>query len=174
MLEIEVKVPVTDLGSIETRLVGLGGVFVTEKAQEDLYMAHPCRDFGVTDEALRLRMDGNAQVLTYKGPKMDARSKTREEIEFSVPMEQMRTVLERLGFVKFIQVRKVRKEYVLDDVLVCLDQVEGLGSYVELEFSGQDAEKGLVRVEDIKHRLGIEGNEIRSYLELIIQKKGEM
>jgi len=171
MLEIEVKVPVQCLADVEGRLKELAAAQISEKRQEDVYFAHPCRDFGRTDEALRLRSDGAKHVLTYKGPKLDSRSKTREEIEFPVNTDMMGSVLERLGFSKFIRIAKTRKVYLLGDVEVCLDLVEGLGEYVELEFSGQDAEAGLKRIDEVKKILGINGNETRSYLELLIEKR---
>jgi adenylate cyclase, class 2 len=172
MLEIEVKVPVKELAEIEKRLTLMNAALISDKVQEDIYMAHPCRDFGVTDQALRLRQDGPIQVLTYKGPKIDSRSKTREEIEFPVPIEQMKMVLERLGFTVFLRVFKQRKEYRLEDIVICLDHVDGLGDFVELEFSGQNADEGLAKIDLLKIRLDLEGNEIRSYLELIMEKDG--
>lgn len=173
VLEIEVKVPVDDVAIVEKRARALGASFVIENLQEDLYLAHPCRDFGQTDEALRLRQDGEKSVLTYKGKKLDSRSKTREEIEFPVPREEMGALLSRLGFVEFIRIRKTRKEYELDKVHICLDSVEGLGDFVELEFEGQNVEEGLDRIASLKKMLDVEGNETRSYLELLLQKKGK-
>ncbi|MCE5295669.1 MAG: class IV adenylate cyclase [Euryarchaeota archaeon] len=169
-MEIEVKVPIKDRAAALDRINGLGAVLVNERDQEDLYFAHPVRDFGVTDEALRLRKDGHREVLTYKGPKLDGRSKTREEIEFSVPYSEMKTVLGKLGFRESFKVMKHRAEFVLEGVRVCLDDVDGLGSFVELEFEGQDIEVGLQKIESLKKRLGLEGNETRSYLELLYIK----
>ncbi|MFA5313501.1 MAG: class IV adenylate cyclase [Methanomassiliicoccales archaeon] len=171
-MEIEVKVPIRDRMAVLERVLGLGATLVSERDQEDVYFAHPVRDFGVTDEALRLRKDGQKEVLTYKGPKLDERSKTREEVEFAVPYSEMRTVLDRLGFKESFKVRKHRAEYLLEGVSVCLDDVEGLGSFVELEFEGQDIEVGLERIGSLKRELGIEGNETRSYLELLYINKG--
>jgi adenylate cyclase class 2 len=170
-MEIEVKVPIKDRAAALDRILGLGAALVNERDQEDLYFAHPVRDFGVTDEALRLRKDGQREVLTYKGPKLDGRSKTREEVEFPVPYPEMKTILARLGFKESFKVRKHRAEFVLEGVSVCLDDVEGLGSYVELEFEGQDVEVGLQKIESLKKRLGLEGNETRSYLELLYVEK---
>jgi adenylate cyclase, class 2 len=171
MMEIEEKVPIKDRGTVLKRALDLGAVLVNERDQEDLYFAHPVRDFGTTDEALRLRKDGQKEVLTYKGPKLDKRSKTREEIEFAVPCSEMRTVLDRLGFRESFKVKKHRMELFLDGVSVCLDDVDDLGSFVELEYEGQDVERGLHKIEELKKELGVEGNETRSYLELLYIKK---
>ena len=75
--EVELKFPVADLGAIEARLVELGTRFDEAVTQVDRYFAHPARDFARTDEALRIRQVGNACYVTYKGPKVDAATKTR-------------------------------------------------------------------------------------------------
>jgi adenylate cyclase class 2 len=127
VLEIEIKAALMDRRGVESRLRELGALAQGERKQVDLYFAHPCRDFGVTDEALRLRSDGGRQVMTYKGPKLDARSKTREEIEQPVDYDRMATTLHRLGFHDFLKVEKIRSDYVLDEVTISLDRVNGLG-----------------------------------------------
>ncbi len=53
--------------------------------QCDTYLAHPGRDFAVTDEAFRIRSMGDDNRLTYKGPLVDRETKTRQEVE--VPFE---------------------------------------------------------------------------------------
>ena len=53
--------------------------------QIDCYYAHPVRDFAASDEALRLRQVGENNYITYKGPKLDTTTKTRREIEISLP-----------------------------------------------------------------------------------------
>jgi adenylate cyclase, class 2 len=171
MLEIEVKAELKDRRQVEARLRRLGAKAVGERRQVDLYFAHPCRDFGATDEALRLRLDGDRQVMTYKGPKLDSRSKTREEIEQPVEFESMATTLRRLGFKDFLRVEKVRTDYSCGGVVISLDRVDGLGDFVELEVEDEDRERGLERILDIKRRLDIQGNETRSYLELIVEKE---
>lgn len=173
MLEIEVKAALKDRREVETRLRGLGAKAEEERRQVDLYFAHPCRDFGATDEALRLRLDGDRQVMTYKGPKLDARSKTREEIEQPIDFDRMVTTLRRLGFKDFLRVEKVRTDYVWEDIVISLDRVDGLGDFVELEVEDDDRERGLRRILDLKSRLGVQGNETRSYLELIMEKEGK-
>ena len=173
MLEIEVKAALQDRREVETRLRSLGAKAEEERRQVDLYFAHPCRDFGATDEALRLRLDGDRQVMTYKGPKLDARSKTREEIEQPIEFDRMVTTLRRLGFKDFLRVEKVRTDYVWEDIVISLDRVDGLGDFVELEVEDDDRERGLRRILDLKSKLGVQGNETRSYLELIMEKEGK-
>jgi len=81
MYEVELKFPVADLPALERRLAELAGRFYAPVDQVDRYFNHPCRDFAQTDEALRLRHHGDGVAITWKGPRIDAATKTRREIE---------------------------------------------------------------------------------------------
>jgi len=171
MFEVEAKIRVADLPKIRARLVQIGAASPISTDQRDVYYNHPARDFGTTDEALRLRYEGDRCTVTYKGPKLiSTGSKTREE--FNVAVESgdiMEEVLQRLGFRLFAEVRKHREEFTLGTAHVALDVVEGLGPFVEIEVmvheQGSDAEK---QIERIKGELGIEGDHVpQSYLELL-------
>ena len=61
--------------------MALAARFHDPAEQVDRYFAHPCRDFARTDEALRLRRDGDDVAITWKGPRIDAATKTRRESE---------------------------------------------------------------------------------------------
>ena len=80
-LEVEQKFAVPDLGQLQTRLLELGAKAGEPQLQVDQYFAHPARDFAQTDEALRIRRIGQSNFVTYKGPKIDATTKTRRELE---------------------------------------------------------------------------------------------
>lgn len=172
MLEIEVKVPVKDLKALEQRLKRLGARDFGTSYQRDVYFAHPGRDFAVTDEALRLRVDNDLSLITYKGPKVDADTKTREELEVSVSsVEVMTQVLERLGFRPVLMVSKKRVVLGLRGLSVCLDTVEGLGDFVEFEYDDEDLAEGKRRIEELMGELHLKGNERRSYLELLLERQ---
>ena len=171
-MEIEVKVPVKDLKALEQRLKRLGARDFGTSYQRDVYFAHPGRDFAVTDEALRLRVDNDLSLITYKGPKIDADTKTREELEVSVSsVEVMTQVLERLGFRPVLMVSKKRVVLGLRGLSVCLDTVEGLGDFVEFEYDDEDLAEGKRRIEELMGELHLKGNERRSYLELLLERQ---
>ncbi|MEM4279968.1 MAG: class IV adenylate cyclase [Archaeoglobaceae archaeon] len=143
--------------------------FVEEKEEFDLYFNHPCRDFAKTDEALRLRIEKRVK-MTYKGPKVDSETKTREEINVLVDsFENTVKLLESLGFKRFRTVKKTRKIFSIGNAIVCVDHVEGLGNFIEIEV-GNLAEKE--KIFQIAESLGYSREEsIRaSYLELILEK----
>ena len=145
-----------------------GWTTLPEVMQEDLYFSHPCRDFSRTDEALRLRRVGGvpeAWYLTYKGAKLDGISKTREEIDMRTAPE-IETILGKLGFSRVARVVKTRRGFRKGDTLLYLDDVEGLGRFVELESASHDKGK-LSVLAGIIMELGLK-SERRSYLELLL------
>jgi adenylate cyclase class 2 len=168
MLEIEIKTRSKNNSQVEKVLLDRGATPMGEQDQVDEYFNHPCRDFAETDEALRLRKDSKGKI-TYKGPKIDRFTKTREEIEMEIDdLDKMAAILVHLGFRSVARVKKKRKEYVLDGVTVSLDSVEGLGDFVELEVQGNDPAEGRSRVERLRDQLGLAGSERRSYLEMLL------
>src|SRR5690348_3273474 len=89
-IEVEQKFASEDMDALRHRLSELGAEFGPPVEQVDLYFAHPARDFAKTDEAFRLRREGQANWFTYKGPKLDQTTKTRLEIELPIADGQAR------------------------------------------------------------------------------------
>ncbi len=172
MLEIEIKALCPDLEKIKISIIRSGGIFESTGTERDIYYNHPCRDFKKTDEAIRIRKSGSDTFITYKGPKIGDRAKTRFEIETSITSaDDMDIILEKLGFVKSGEVIKVRDIYKLSEITVCLDRVQGLGDFVELEIIGDDKEKSEKIIFDLAEKLGLDKFERRSYLELVLLKE---
>ncbi len=178
--EVEQKFPVDDLAAIEARLVALGVRFEAAIEQLDRYFAHPCRDFAQTDEALRIRQVGQQSYVTYKGPKIDAATKTRREIELPLsgsaePLAQWTSLWDALGFKPVMLVRKRRLPGHITwedaDIEVALDQVDGVGSFVEFELvaSADGVELAKSRILSLAAALGLSCAERRSYLELLLE-----
>jgi adenylate cyclase class 2 len=176
--EVELKFPAPDLEGVVERLLKMGAELLGEEEQEDCYLQHPCRDFNRTDEALRVRRAGVAATLTYKGPKLDSRTKTRQEIELPVPggaagVPRILDLLEALGFEAAARVHKRRRRLLLPwqgrKVEVALDAVEGLGPYLELELPARGAELEEARTQllALAAELSLGPSERRSYLELL-------
>jgi len=170
MLEIEVKAKLWSPDKVKEKLESLGGEYVTSRVQVDTYYNHPTRDFATTDEAIRLREQNGQVVLTYKGPKLDDLTKTREEVNVELTdMKSSAIILEDLGFRKVRQVRKKRNYYTLRGMKVMLDEVEGLGDYIEVEKPGEEYEpRELI---DFLIELGVAEKDVerQSYLELLMK-----
>ncbi len=147
--EVEQKFRLTDVAAFETKLVKLGTVIGVAVTQADRYFNHPARDFAKTDEALRIRSAGEQNFVTYKGPKIDATTKTRREIELAVPpgdegARQFADLLVALGFREVATVRKQRRTARCNwegwAAEIALDDVEGVGQFCEIEFVAQEAD----------------------------------
>lgn len=181
-IEVEQKFPIADVEALRRRLNALGARPGETQQQMDLYYAHPTRDFATTDEALRLRRIGARNYLTYKGPKLDATTKTRHEIEIQLESgdeaaENAAKLFEALGFRHVAQVRKRRDHATLQwqeyEIGVSLDRVESLGDFLELEImAGPDAVDAARRaIASLAARLDLGNGERRSYLELVLGGK---
>ncbi len=144
------------------------------------YFAHPGRDFARTDEALRIRQVGPQCYVTYKGPKVDPTTKTRREIELPLSgtaeaAAQWTALLEALGFKPVREVRKQRLPAHLAwqgaDVEIALDDVEGVGTFVEFELtaSEEEIEQAKTRILSLAAALDLSRVERRSYLELLLE-----
>lgn len=172
MIEVESKFKSPGNEKVEKSLAHLGAKKIGSVEMEDVYFAHPSKDFGKSDEALRLRkIDGSAE-LTYKGPRMNSEStKAREEVTLKTdnPLTAQR-IIERLGFKEFCIVRKRRSSYLLDKLRVDVDDVEGLGEFVELEVLTESPERAEQLVELARKELALDKLEKKTYLELLVDK----
>lgn len=167
ILEIEIKSWCTDHEDVKSRLESEGACFSGTQDEVDIYFNHPERNFAVTDEALRIRsVNGNCR-LTYKGPKVSKLTKARIEHETGVDsFEALKNIILSLGFTVSGSVEKRRSIYILNDVEICLDSVEGLGNFVEIEKKGMAGHGIEEELFEIAARLGLSSFERRSYLEL--------
>jgi adenylate cyclase, class 2 len=176
MIEIEVKASVEDPKQLERSIIELGVTPIGIRMQADTYYNAPYRDFGKTDEALRIRVEEGKSVLTYKGPKMDKVSKTRKEVQTEIKdLESMGNILSLLGFFPIATVSKKRKNFRIGDFFISLDEVRSLGNFIEIEIAVKDSKNFQEKVESIfkfLEKLGItrESTIRKSYLEMILEK----
>lgn len=175
LIEVEVKAPVP--ASWDPQVLEDLATPEGVEAQEDAYFTHPARDFATTDEALRLRRVDGRTELTYKGPKLDKATKTRREYTTDVGgFERTRDILLALGFTEVARVRKKRQLWRTGRLEIAVDDVEGLGRYVEVEALAADQEDPARLREEVLaflKRLGLGSTERRSYLEMLLEKRGK-
>jgi len=183
VFEVEIKFPAGDhLDEVLSWLKEQGAVAAEPVEQADQYFNHPVRDFSETDEALRIRSAGDRNWITWKGPKIDARTKTRREIELPVgdgsqTAGQLAELLEILGFQAVATVRKSRQPYVLERAgrrfEIVVDNVEGVGCFLEIEALADAEQLQVTRqaVLDLAAELNLCHSESRSYLGMLLQKR---
>jgi len=178
--EVEQKFPTAELPALEAKLAALGATVSEPRLEVDTYFAHPARDFAATDEALRTRRKESSSYITYKGPKIDQTTKTRREIELPLGADEGAAVawgglLEALGFAPVGEVRKHRRQALISwqgrNVEASLDDVEGLGTFIELELIAEadDVEAAKACIASLAETLGLSAPQRKSYLELLLQ-----
>jgi predicted adenylyl cyclase CyaB len=159
--ERELKFAGVALGALRERMVELQAERTGPAAFEENWIFDRGRgELSSRGQVLRLRLDGQGAQLTLKGAaRFEETTKVRDELQTRVEeVEQMRAILERLGFRVRRRYQKLREEWRLGAVLVCLDHTP-IGDFAE--FEGQGAEK-------LAKRCGLllEQAETRTYLEL--------
>lgn len=177
MYEVELKVP-ADLDAVRERLRELPADSVGSVRQRDTYYNAPHREFAETDEALRIREetrdDGEQTRLTYKGPRIDETTKTREEFETAATdADALEGILDGLGFTPAATVEKEREHYAIEGFTVTLDSVTGVGEFVEVEVDVEtESEVDAAREDAIAllERLGLdpEASVRTSYLGMLL------
>lgn len=190
IFEVEVKVPINDIGFIEDALERLGALKTNTETQIDIYLNHPCKSFETTDEALRLRRRVNISLedqdeidithplleMTYKGPKIDTTTKTRVELSLGIDdIHIAKELLINLGFKEVAVISKKRIFYHINEIVVSIDDVENVGIFLELErvvYSKDTIREARKDIFHLLEELGIDpDNSIRtSYLELFLEK----
>lgn len=182
MLEIEMKFPVTDFSPIREQLKKWQACHKESREEADHYFNAPDRDFAQTDEACRLRCIGDRNIITYKGPKTDPHTKTRTEIEVALAdgsenAKKFQQLVQHLGYRFVSVVRKHREIFTLQRngfaLEICLDRVDDLGRFVELEIVGSENELTSAQnvLKQVAAELGLQTSERRSYLELLLEQR---
>lgn len=189
-IEVEVKIPVASLNQVHDALTELGARETKSEYQVDDYYDHPCRQFSLTDEALRLRTRIHGKVsdesldpsyprseLTYKGKKIDRLSKTRLELSTGISdSDAFKSILIELGFNYVASIKKNRKYFALDGFTVSIDEVEELGVFAELELvvlSEDQIQPTRETIFELARKMGLDPAEStrKSYLELLLERR---
>ena len=183
MYEVELKFPLVDAAAVETALGRLSARTRPSIDQADIYFAHPSRDYALSDEALRLRREGDAVAITWKGPRLGWGAKTRREIELplagiavgaAATLAAWGELLAALGFRRVWEVLKRRRRSEVSwqgsTIEVAIDTVAGLGDFLELEILASEEEipLALSSLQSLAAELGLGQPERRSYLEMLL------
>ncbi|MBI4085065.1 MAG: class IV adenylate cyclase [Candidatus Liptonbacteria bacterium] len=137
MREIEVKLKVKDLEALEQVLKTRGCVLSAPVRQHDTIYSK-AGDTSIWermeegDIVLRIRRDDKGAMFTIKQQLTHELDNTEYETRIENP-ETFHKALLLLGFAPEVEVKKTRREGKLGSDEICLDEVEELGNFVELE-----------------------------------------
>jgi len=140
MIEIEVKIKVSNIKETRQKLLALGCQIDKDFYRErNALYDFPDGRLEKTRQALRLRMIGKKSFLTFKGQLQKSRSfKIRDEYESEIKnVRDFKKILKKLGLRPVFEYRKKRMLLRKDRVKICLDETE-VGNYLELEGQRSD------------------------------------
>ena len=144
MREVEVKYQVREKEELLVALKRRGIEFAAPVYQDDQAYApvgwsHGDAKLGVS--FARLRTVGDRHTFTLKRPAENPLS--CDEYETAIAdREQMEQAILAMGFCPTVRIAKVRRTAALDGLLLCVDEVEGLGTFLELERMVPDGVSG--------------------------------
>lgn len=168
---IEVKARAGDLAAVRRRVEALGGAASAELTQVDTF-------FDVPSTRLKLREfgDGTGELISYsradhRGPKVS----TYAIAKVRTPTDLGDVLSHALGV--RASVRKRRTVFLLGQTRIHLDEVDGLGTFVELEVvlrDDQSEQEGQRIATDLLDALSIPVADLveGAYIDLLQQKTG--
>lgn len=152
MREIEVKLKVDNLQDLEQKLLEKGCHLSEPIHQQDFIYSQK----GSTEEwehsktghkVMRIRRQDGIGIFNMK----QQRSSEMDNIEIETKVDDpdaIHKILSILGYEPQVEVNKIRRKGKLGEYEICLDEVKGLGAFVELEkLTSDDAEPGAVKEE---------------------------
>ena len=182
MIEVEIKVSIKNKNQTEEKLLQSGFEKGDLAEESDFYFDKDCNTLKSQDMALRIRSCKNLatnateKFMTYKGPKMDNISMTRKELEMKIEnVEIGKEILRSLGYDRVYPVKKLRQYFCQNGITACIDSVENLGEFLELEIivlQENEKEAALDELISLLQQLGYEQGDIirTSYLSMLYSR----
>ncbi len=172
MQNVELKAVCRNLDLARQHIRELGGKFLEKLRQRDVYFDLPGGRL-----KLRLTTDKQAQLIYYRRP--DSRDPETSDyyIYFSHNPDSLEKLLKMAFQVRGV-VEKTREVYLIDNVRVHLDAVQGLGTFLEFEAvisPGYEVSRERQKLLDYQRRFGIKPEDVvaASYIDLLQKPEGE-
>ena len=176
--EIEVKARVADLRELTMKLESMGISLSEPMIQNDeTFVDENYGDYAQFQpgkNVLRIRESNGKFIFTLKQSQRNELDCEERETEIAEPKE-FREALLLMGYSSMVEIHKVRRKAKYKDYEICLDDVEGLGAFVEVEKITEDNNTDKVQEElfNFLKSLGVNENdrEIHGYDTLIYLKQ---
>lgn len=163
---IEIKARARDFADIKARAAKLSDAPVEVIPQEDTF-------FNVPQGRLKLRLlaPDRGQLIYYTRPDQEGPKRSDYHITLTSDPQNLKRVLE-LAYGIRGAVKKTRYLYIVGQTRVHLDDVEGLGQFMELEVvlrEGQGDAEGQAIAEGLMGSLGVERSDLLegAYMDLL-------
>src|SRR4051794_5041858 len=134
ILEREIKLRFPDADAARDAILAAGATPLrARRLQEDSLLDTSDERLRTRRCVLRVRVESGRSSVTFKGPVQPSLMKLREELETMVADGPLLIhIFEELGFHVWFRYEKYREEFVLDDVVVAVDETP-VGVFVEIE-----------------------------------------
>ena len=163
---IEIKARVRDFAEIQSRAGRLSDFPVEVIPQEDTFFVTPRGRL-----KLRVLSDNQGQLIYYTRPDKGGPKRSDYHIYPTSDSENLKRILELAYGVRGI-VRKTRYLYLIGQTRIHLDDVEGLGKFLELEVvmrEEQSDAEGQAIAEELMSSLGVDRSDLLqgAYMDLL-------
>lgn len=167
MKEVEVKVKIPDSQAIIQKLEALGCKFSEPITQTDIIFvpeAITALPTGSGVPVLRIREQNGKYILTMKASLTNGLDKRESETEIQDP-KSMEEIILSVGFKKMVSFSKVRRKTKYQNWEICVDEVPGLGSYMESEELTEDGDSTAIqdKMFEFLQTLGAKAEDRQSY-----------
>jgi adenylate cyclase, class 2 len=148
--EIEVKYRVEDLEALQAALKARGIELSDPVYQDDQAYAPAAWQFGDSKlgvSFLRLRTTGGRHYFTLKQPVSNAQACVEHETEVA-DRQAMHHAALHMGYRPTVRIAKTRRTAAVGDRCLCVDDLEGVGGFIEVErLVPDDADEHAIQAE---------------------------
>ena len=164
MFEVEVKTYLSNTNRIIDILKNKGCMFETPIIQkDDIFVHKSIQSANIPNDSnvLRIRAENDTHLLTLK-----QMQNSFEAIELETIVDNPNAVSEMLillGYKRFVTINRKRAKSKYNNFLLCIDEVEYLGNFLEVELLVKKEEEKATALEQIHNflnELGISNNDI--------------
>lgn len=175
-MEIEAKVKVKDLEGIKQKLISIGATFGQKEKQLDFYYKEKGKEMEPQKPGsvlLRIRSQGDKSFFTIKALTNQKGAWIEHEVKID-SFKEMQRILSKMNYVKVLTLTKERMLGGYKDFEICLDNIKGLGTFLEVALDCNNKEEGRKRIIEFLNSLGFKEKEIehRGYPRILFEKQG--
>jgi len=149
-------------------LIKLGAMLRFEGIIRSVFFDTPDNSLDNSRQLLRLRKEGNENVLAYKKKTVENNVRLNREVEVRVEdFDKAKEIFQALGYQEKFAQEKHRTEYSLDNCNIVIDEYRGGLSYIptfmELECITDKKEAALNKLDECAKKLGFSKNDFRNW-----------
>lgn len=175
MIEMELKATLTNRSEVIKNLEQHGCKWIETVLQEDTIYIKSDIDQNIHEPIFRIRKCEDKTILTLKVLENDIH--TAKELELNISNEKiMDQILKTIGFYPHARVMKKRSTTTLRGFNICIDEVKGLGNFIEVETISNlsDNKKNTYKeMLNVLLELGVEKQNLlqEKYYEMLLKKE---